>query len=140
MSRPARYIFLILIFAHLSGCASQNSRLLASDSQVQTRSIQTRSFDTNDKALVARNVISTLQDMNFVIDKADLDLGTISATKLSGYQIKMTVTVRTRRNGLQLLVRANARYNLETIVDPEMYQDFFNALGKSLFLAANDVE
>lgn len=140
MNRIVRSIFLILIFALLNGCASQNSRLLASDSQVKTRSIQTRSFDTNDKALVTRNVISTLQDMEFVIDKADLDLGTVSATKLSGYQIKMTVTVRARRSGLQLLVRANARYNLETIVDPEMYQDFFNALGKSLFLAANDVE
>jgi hypothetical protein len=78
--------------------------------------------------------------MGFVIDKADLDLGTISATKLSGYQIKMTVTVRTKRGGIQQLVRANARYNLEAIVDPEMYQDFFNALGKSLFLAANEVE
>jgi hypothetical protein len=51
----------------------------------------------------------------------------------------MTVTVRPR-NDEQTLVRANAQYNLKAIEDPQVYQDFFAALSKSLFLAAHAVE
>lgn len=101
--------------------------------------MQTRAFDTDDKNMVVRNVISTLQDLNFVIDKADGELGTISATKLSGYQVRMTVTVR-QKSPEQLLVRANAQYNLKAIDDPKIYQDFFSALSKSLFLTANSID
>ncbi|MDB4729996.1 hypothetical protein OAF58_00765 [bacterium] len=101
--------------------------------------MQTRSFDTSNKNSVVRSTIATLQDLGFVIDKADADLGTISATKLSGYQIRMTVTVRPKPTG-QMIVRANAQYNVVAIEDPKMYQDFFTSLGKSLFLSANSVE
>lgn len=124
----------------LSGCASQNSHILDSgENQLKLRSIQTRVFDTNNQKLVTRNVVATLQDLNFVIDDADADLGTVSATKLSRYQVKITVQVRPR-NDTQMVVRANARYNLEPIEDPQIYQDFFSALQKSLFLTANAIE
>jgi hypothetical protein len=123
----------------LSGCASQNSRILEGGNQVELRSMQTRSFDTNDKNVVVRNIISTLQDLSFVIDKADADLGTVSATKLSGYQIRMTVTARPKSSS-SIIVRASAQYNLKPIEDPKMYQDFFSSLSKSLFLSANSVE
>lgn len=132
-------VLILLVLPTLFACVSQDSRILQGGSQVQLRSIQTRAFDTNDRQLVARNIIATLQDLSFVIDKADLDLGTITATKLGGYQIRMTVTVRPRSES-QLLVRASAQYNLKPIEDPQPYQDFFNALGKSLFLAVHEVE
>ena len=86
-----------------------------------------------------RNVIATLQDLGFVVDKADEDLGAITGTKLNGYRIRMTVVVRPRGE-TQLLVRANAHYNLEPIEDPRPYQDFFVALEKSLFLTAHNVD
>lgn len=101
--------------------------------------MQSRSFETVDKQLVVRNVISTLQDLGFVIDKADAELGTVSATKLSGYTIRMTTTVRSKDES-SVVVRASGRYNLKPIADPVMYQDFFTGLSKSLFLAANEVE
>lgn len=127
-----------LIF--VSGCVSRNSRILdIGESQLQTRSIQTRVFDTGDKKMVTRNVVATLQDLNFVIDDADADLGTVSATKLSRYQVKITVQVRPKSD-TQMIVRANARYNLEPIEDPQIYQDFFTALEKSLFLTANAID
>lgn len=123
----------------LSGCASQNSHVLAGGSQVELRGIQTRLFDTNDREKMLRTIIATTQDLGFIVDKADSDLGTITATKLSGYQIRMTVTVRDRGEN-QLLVRANAMYNLKAIEDPQPYQDFFNSLSKAIFLTAHNVD
>lgn len=107
--------------------------------QVQTRSMQTRAFDTTDREATLRTVIATLQDLSFVIDKADLDLGSVSGTKLDGYAVRMTVSVRPR-NQSQLIVRANATYNDEPILEPKPYQDFYNALSKALFLDAQAVE
>lgn len=130
---------LAAFFIVLSGCASQNSRILEGGNQLELRSMQTRSFDTSDKNIVIRNIISTLQDLSFVIDKADADLGTVSATKLSGYKIRMTVTARSK-SANSVIVRASAQYNLKPIEDQKMYQDFFSSLSKSLFLSANAVE
>ena len=84
-------------------------------------------------------MIATLQDLGFVIDKADADLGAVSATKLDGYELRMTVTVRPR-DKTQLLVRASAQYQMKPIEDPEPYQDFFMALEKSMFLASHKID
>lgn len=124
----------------VGGCASTNQRVLDSDqSQVQLRSIQTRSFDTSDKPKVIRAVIATLQDLGFVLDKADETLGTVSGTKLKGYELRMTVSVRPGNAG-NVLVRASGQYNLQPISDPLPYQDFFAALEKAMFLQAQAVD
>lgn len=135
-----RKILPMLLLALLAGCAAPpESHILEGEEQVKLRAMETRAFDTSDKNAVLRAVISTLQDLSFVIDKADADLGTVTATKLSGYRIRMTVTVRPKSE-TQLLVRASAQYNLKPIEDPEVYQRFFVALSKALFLQANAVE
>ena len=77
--------------------------------------------------------------MSFVVDKADLELGSVSGTKLDRYVVRMTVSVRPH-NKSQMLVRANAQYNDKPILEPKPYQDFFNSLSKALFLDANAVE
>lgn len=122
------------------GCATTQQRLLDSESsQVQLRSIQTRAFDTTDKEKTLRTVMSTLQDLGFVLDKADETLGTVSATKLKGYALRMTVTVLLRGE-TQLLVRANAQYNVQPVTDPEPYQQFFASLEKAMFLTAHQAD
>ena len=63
----------------------------------------------------------------------------MSATKLSGYPLRITVTVRPRGE-TQTLVRANAQYINKTVEDPKPYQGFFVALEKSMFLTAHEVE
>jgi hypothetical protein len=133
-------IFLLFPLLLLVGCATQNQRILASDqSEVALRQIQTRAFDTTDKPKTLRTVIATLQDLGFVMDKADLDLGSVSATKLDGYALRMTVSVRPRGEK-QLAVRANAQYNVTTVDDPEPYQQFFVALEKAMFLTAQQID
>jgi hypothetical protein len=134
-------IALVLLSALLAGCQvnSRDQVLQTGSSQLALRSIQTRAFDTTDRERLLRSIIATLQDLSFVIDKADATLGSVSATKLSGYQLRMTVTVRPRGDS-QTLVRANAQYNLVAVEDPEPYQQFFTALGKSVFLTAHNVD
>jgi hypothetical protein len=121
------------------GCATTQTRLLDSDqSQLQLRSIQSRAFDTVDKTSTLRSIIGTLQDLGFVVDKADDVLGSVSATKLDYYSLRITVSVRPRGT-TQLLVRANAEYANQPVTDPKPYQDFFAALSKAMFLDAHEV-
>jgi hypothetical protein len=83
---------------------SRQQALATSESQLALRQIQTRAFDTTDRERMLRTIIATLQDLSFVVDKADAILGSVSSTKLNGYQLRMTVTVRPRGE-TQLLVR-----------------------------------
>ena len=137
----SRLWILVLAFAiGATGCQSSRRQLLQVDSSaVKLRSIQTRVFDTTDRITTLRTVMATLQDLGFVIDSADDVIGTVSATKLDRYQLRMTVTVRPHGQA-QILVRANAQFNLQAVEDPGPYQQFFEALGKAMFLAAHQVD
>jgi len=133
-------VVLAAVVAGLIACAPSTKAVMeAGQSAVALRSFQQRAFDTTDKEKTMRTVISTLQDLSFVVDKADLDLGTVSGTKLSGYQLRITVTVRPR-GATQMLVRANAQYMDKAVEDPKPYQDFFVSLEKSMFLTAHQVD
>jgi hypothetical protein len=136
-----RYRLLVILGAALMfGCVSSIDQVMKTEqSAVQLRSYQERAFDTADKEQTMRSVIATLQDLSFVLDKADLDLGMVTATKLSGYQLRITVTVRPRGD-TQMLVRANAGYGEEVVQDPKFYRDFFTALEKAMFLTAHEVD
>ena len=123
----------------LCGCVSTSQSVLGTtNSQVATRNYQSRTFDTSNKQMVLRSVISTMQDLGFIIDRADETLGTVSGTSFKN-DSKMTVSVRPSGK-TQMLVRANASANLHEITDPVAYQNFFNALSQSLFLDAHMVD
>ncbi len=133
-------ISLMVGVLHLS-CASTTERVLdiGDETQLQKRSYESRVFDTSNKEKVLRATISTLQDLGFVIDRADFTLGAVSGTKYEKYQIRITVSVRPKGND-RLMVRANAQFNIEPITDPKQYQDFFSSLEKSLFLVAHEAD
>ncbi|MDN5872974.1 MAG: hypothetical protein L0H29_01155 [Sinobacteraceae bacterium] len=137
-----RLILLFVIAATLgiAGCASTSDRLLDSgQSQVGLRSIESRAFDTTDKLAVMRAVVSSMQDLGFIVSKADTTLGTVSGSKFDKGKVSMTVIVRPH-GPKQCMVRANANYKLKQITDPKVYQSFFNVLSKALFLQAQQVE
>lgn len=48
----------------------------------------------------------------------------------------MTVNVMPRQDE-RMMVRASAQYNIQTVTNPEPYQQFFDALSKSMFLQAH---
>ena len=129
-----------LVSFSLIGCSNQpNKGIMAGGNQVELRSYQTRAFDSNDKPRMLRAVVATLQDLGFVIDQADEDIGSVTGTKISGYKIRMTVITRARGEK-QTAVRANAYYNVSPIEAPGPYQDFFSSLEKALFLTAHQVD
>ena len=131
---------LLMSVSFIVACAPSTHQVLATkESQLKLRSIQTRAFDTTDKNKMLRTVIATLQDLGFIIDKADANLGTISATKLDRYNLRVTVIVVPRGDS-QLSVRANAQYNIDPVEDPEPYQQFFDSLSKAMFLTAHQLD
>ena len=133
------FLSLLIVLIMLVSCAPSTKQVLATkESQVKLRAIQTRVFDTTDRDKMLRTVIATLQDLGFIVDKADNVLGAVSATKLNRYTLRMTVSVRPHGK-TQLLVRANAQYNIAAVENPEPYQQFFDALSKAIFLTAQQV-
>ena len=132
-----------------SGCTSSKKQLLKMDeSQVKLRSMQTRAFDSTEKDKMLRTVISTLQDLGYIVNEANEVIGTVSARtthikykflEKKKYPLLITVTVRLRGE-TQLLVRANAQYNQKAVENPLVYQNFFTVLEKSIFLTAHEVD
>ena len=134
-----RCLLILITALAVSGCASRNAAITESGSQVHVRQMQTRIYDSLDRRETLRSVLATLQDLGFVIDTADYEMGAITATRLQEYELRVTVTVRDRANN-QLAVRANARVDDRLIDDPGTYQDFFTVLDKAIFLTRHRVD
>jgi len=139
MKSIKKIIILSSLILFLSSCASTSATILETDeSALKLRSIQSRIFDTTDKKTTMRTIIATMQDLSFVINKADLSLGSVSGTKLKGYKLDLTVSVM-KRGDKQIVVRANASLGINPVVEPEPYQDFFISLEKAMFLEAQKI-
>ena len=124
----------------IGGCATTTPHdVTGPGTQLEIRQIQTREYDTLDKQMTMRSVIATLQDLGFTIDQAHLDLGTVTATRLHKYTMRMTVTV-VEKTGGRVSVRANARIGETAVQDAATYQDFFVVLDKAMFLTLNKVD
>jgi hypothetical protein len=138
---------LLLVAALLAGCAVSDTRevLGGAESSLKLRAAQTRAFETADRARVLRGVVATLQDLGFMVSGADAALGTVTGRKFTAdgagkaYDLRVTVSVRAR-DERSTLVRANTEFNNQPIDDPKAYQGFFAALGKSLFLEAEQAQ
>jgi hypothetical protein len=133
----------LLIAAALlfSGCETPETPkdlLAPTEAQLKLRSVQTRTFDVTDRNLAIRAVIASLQDLGFIIERANDSLGLVTAARFAepNYYdvVSITVTVR-QQTPERLTVRANAIYNNKPIDDPKVYQNFFVALERSIFVA-----
>jgi|SaaInl8_200m_RNA_FD_contig_61_703008_length_1490_multi_8_in_0_out_0_1 hypothetical protein len=121
-----------------TGCV-QNSKsmILENTQQLKVRSYQIKKYNKS-KLDIARAVVSTLQDLSFIIDKADIRTGTITATKLLK-NASMRITIIVRDKGKSTQVRANAQFASankmpEAVTEPKTYQTFYSALDKAVFL------
>jgi hypothetical protein len=127
-----------------SGCASppkEPETLLApTEEQMKVRSLQTRTFDVADRKVALRGVISALQDLGFIIERANEPLGMVTAARFAEPRyfdvVGVTVTVRMLSEE-RATIRANAIFNNQPITDPEVYRNFFATLERSLFIGRN---
>jgi hypothetical protein len=123
----------------MSGCmANSKQMILENAQQLEVRSYQMKTYN-QAKVPVSRAVISTLQDLSFIIDKADMETGIVTATKLAkGASMKITISIREKVK-MQSTVRVNAQFvgygsMPEAVEDSETYQNFFSVLDKAVFL------
>ncbi len=121
------------------GCAAPKPSpdlLAPTEAQTKLRSFQTRTFDVADRQVAIRGVMAALQDLGFLIERANEPLGLVTAARFAepGYSVvEVTVTVRPQADG-RMMVRANAIFNHTPIEDPKVYQNFFATLDRSLFI------
>lgn len=127
----------VTIGLFVAGCVGLNERVLDNKTEtLRARSIQTRVFDTADRDRTTRDVIATLTDLGFWIEKVDAPLGVVKGSKPG---LILTVIVSSRGAG-QVVVRANAQQHLSPVENPETYQRFFAALEKAMFLTAHQAD
>lgn len=140
-SRSRDLALSVLLSALLGGCQmdSRQQVLATANSQAAQRAISTRYFDTADGATVFQGVLSALQDLGFVVDRADPVLGTVSATRFGGGVLRLTITVR-GGGASRTIVRASGQFNQSELADPAPFQRFYEALSQSLFLQANAID
>ena len=135
-----RYIALVLCMGSLaSACAGPKAPpeelLSLSEAQMKIRSYQTRAFDVKSQDVVVRGVVAALQDLGFIIERANAAMGLVTAGKFAqGGFVELTVTVRPK-GAEQNEVRVNALLNTQLVEDPKVYQNFFAAVERSLFIS-----
>ena len=90
-----------------------------------------------DRATAMRAVIAALQDLGFILERANEPLGVVTASRFAEKQwfdvMGVTVTVRMRGEA-SAEVRINAVYNNQPVTDAEVYRNFFTTLERSLFV------
>lgn len=130
----------LLLMCFSTGCTASKAAITSSESQIMTRQVQTREYETVSKNQAMRGSLATLQDLSFILDRVDGDLGTISASKFKGgVKVKATVNVKEKTPTITS-VRINITYGEQPVEDPLIYQDFFTLLDKSIFLVKNHVD
>ena len=135
-----RYIALaVCLCFFVQACAGPKAppeELLAlSEAQMKIRSYQTRAFDVKSQDKVVRGVVAALQDLGFIIERANAPMGLVTAGKFAqGGFVELTVTVRAKGTS-QNEVRVNALFNTQPVEDPKVYQNFFTVVERSLFIS-----
>ena len=134
------FLTALLTFACASPPQPGPDLLAPTAEQMKLRSFQTRIFDVSDRNHAMRSVIAALQDLGFIIERANEPLGLVTAARFAepdSYSV-VGVTVTVRPEGTdRMQVRVNAVFNNKPIEDPKAYQNFFATLERSLFLARN---
>ncbi len=135
---------LVAFVLEIAGCASPPAEpvnlLAPTEEQMKMRNLQTRTLDISDRRVAIRGVISALQDLGFIIERANEPLGMVTAARFAEPRyydvVGVTVTVR-KANEKQTSIRINAIYNNQPIKDPEVYRNFYATLNRAVFAGRN---
>lgn len=141
MTHPTScFLVLSILGVFAIGCTAPTpspTLLSPTEAQNELRAFQSRTFELGDRQLAMRGVIGVLQDLGFIIERANDALGLVTAAKFAEPNftdiVGVTVTVRPQE-GQRMLIRVNAIFNNRPIEDAIVYQNFFAALERSLFV------
>jgi len=101
MRSPFGVLLALCLLAVAAGCASPREPspdLLAVDEeQMKLRSMQTRTLDFPDRNAAVRGVIATLQDLGFIIERANEPLGLVTAARFAQMLRRSLLTPRDLR-------------------------------------------
>jgi hypothetical protein len=128
------------------------------------RLVQTRRFETTDEPTLLAAVASFLQDQGYTIENSETALGVLYATKIrliggwldriltaeSQEEIRASAVTRpsdqkeggtlVRITFQRIVVDDLGRVlSMETVADPKIYQEVFDALSQSVFLTAHQL-
>ena len=133
--------FVVTLLLGVVGCASPPPEpvdlLAPTEEQMKIRNLQTRVFDVSDRRAAIRGVIQALQDLGFIIERANEPLGIVTAARFAEPNfydvVGVTVTIRASSE-TRMTIRVNAIFNNEPVTDPEVYRNFFATLERSFFI------
>ena len=81
--KPMKIYFVLSLISAISlsviSCATTTPQ--SQQTQLQIRQFQTRSFETNNVKMVMKAMLNVLQDDDYIVKNADLELGLLTATK-----------------------------------------------------------
>ncbi len=131
----------LVVIASIQACSTGPTKppddlLSLNEAQMKIRSYQTRVFDVNDTHKTLQAVVSSLMDLGFIVERVNTSLGIVTAAKFASNDnagfVEATVMIKPKGKE-QMEIRVNALFNTQPIEDPNVYQNFFNVVQKSLF-------
>ena len=166
-----------LICLVLTGCNTiPKDAFKLQQSSLEARKMQTRKFETKDELALLSAGIAQLQDMGYLIEETEKNVGLVVASKnadatntgqivamvflaaLTGQanavdkEQKIRVCFVTMPSGIdsgayfaritfqRIVWNTQGQVTrVETLQEPQMYQEFFSRLSKSVFLEANQI-
>ena len=173
MKSPA--LLLLGLVGMVAGCSTlPEDALSTSETLLSDRAMQNRKYETTDENRILLACAGVLQDLGFILDESDTDLGLIAGSKMrSAHDLRQKVaailigtvfmsyvptdkeqkfraSVTTRPAGENHI---NVRVTFQRIVwnatddvtkreplkKPEIYQEFFDRLSRSVFLDAQQI-
>lgn len=125
----------------LGGCAGSppptQDLLSMTEEQMKLRSFQTRDVEAPSRRQAIQGVLAALQNLGFIVERVNEPLGLVTGARFAEPRysdvVGITVTIQERSKG-RMTIRANAIFNNVPIEDPEVYQNFFATLERSMFV------
>jgi len=125
----------------LGGCVGSppptQDLLSMTEEQMKLRSFQTRDVEASSRKQAIQGVLAALQNLGFIVERVNEPLGLVTGARFAEPRytdvVGITVTIQEREKG-RMTIRANAIFNNAPIEDPEVYQNFFATLERSMFV------